>query len=84
MAWQYSVAYLLGEMALIAVALAASRAMTHTTAGAPEARAMCYCIALTAACGAMGGLCLRMALGLIAGGVLAASSIPMLWTLISG
>jgi hypothetical protein len=84
MAWQYSVAYLLGEIALIAIALAAGRGMLHSATGSLEGQAMCYCIAMTAACGAMGGLCLRMAVGLIAGGVFAASSIPMLWTMISG
>ena len=79
---QYSVGYLFVEVALIAVALAAGRALATPVAGV-EGQAVCYCIAMTAGCGAMGGLCLRMALGLIAGGVLAAASLPSLWILIS-
>ena len=80
--WQYSVTYLFGEIALVAVALAAARAVALPEAGGHERQAVCYCVAMTAACGAMGGLCLRMAVGLIAGGVLAAASIPSLWILI--
>jgi hypothetical protein len=83
-AWQYSVAYLLAEMALIAIALAAGRVAHQPAVGSMERQAICYCIAMTAACGALGGICLRMAVGLIAGGVLAASSIPMLWMMVVG
>ena len=79
---QYSVLYLLGEIALIAIALAAGRLMLHPSASWIESQAMCYCIALTAGCGAVGGACLRMAVGLVAGGVIAVASMPMLWVLI--
>jgi hypothetical protein len=48
-----------------------------------ESQAMCFCIAMIAGCGALGGLCLRMAVGLIAGGILAVASIPFLWMVIS-
>jgi hypothetical protein len=81
---QYSVAYLLGEMALIAVALAAGRWMLVAQGSWIESQALCYCVAMTAGCGAAGGLCLRMAMGLVAGGVFAVASMPMLWVLISG
>jgi len=82
---QFSVAYLLGEIALIAIALAALRVALLPSASWIESQAMCcsIAIAMTAGCGAVGGLCLRMAVGLIAGGVLAVASIPMLWVLIS-
>jgi hypothetical protein len=74
---QYSIAYLLGEIALIAMTLAAGRIVLFPSAIWIETQAMCFCIAMTAGCGALGGLCLRMANGLIAGGVLAVASIPL-------
>jgi len=80
---QYSVAYLLGEMALIALALAAGRWMLVAPGSWIESQAMCYCIAMTAGCGALGGACLRMAIGLVAGGVFAVASMPLVWVLIS-
>jgi hypothetical protein len=80
---QFSLAYLLGEIALIAVALAASRLALFPPGIWAEARAVLFCIALIAGCGAVGGLCLRMAVGLIAGGVFAVASIPLLWLVVS-
>jgi hypothetical protein len=80
---QFSLAYLLAEMALIAIALAAGRIALLPTAMGMEAHAALYCISLIAACGAAGGLCLRMVLGLIGGGVFAVSSIPLFCMLIS-
>ena len=80
---QYSLAYLLVEIALIAIALAAGRLLLKPPVSWIETQAMCYCIAMTAGCGAVGGLCLRMAVGLIAGGVFAVASMPMVWMLIT-
>jgi hypothetical protein len=80
---QYSVAYLLGEIALIAIALAAGRWLLYPPTSWIETQAMCYCVAMTAGCGALGGACLRMAVGLIAGGVFSVASMPMVWVLIS-
>jgi hypothetical protein len=80
---QFSLLYLLGEMALIATALAASRWAVAGPAIWLEGRAVLCCIALIAGCGAAGGLCLRMAVGLIAGGIFAVASLPLLWMLIS-
>lgn len=80
---QYSLGYLLGEMALIAIALAAARWAMASHAVWLEGRAVLCCIALIAGGGAVGGLCLRMAVGLIGGGVFAVASIPLLWMLIS-
>jgi hypothetical protein len=80
---QFSLAYLLAEVALVAVALAAGRMAFSATVGWMETQAMLYCISLIATCGALGGLCLRMAVGLVAGGVFAVASIPLLWLLLS-
>lgn len=80
---QFSLAYLLGEIALVAIALAAGRLALFAPPIWMEAQAMLLCIALVATCGALGGLCLRMAVGLIAGGVFAVASIPLLWISIS-
>ena len=80
---QFSLAYLLAEIALIAIALAAGRMAISAAAIWMEAQAVLCCIALIATCGALGGLCLRMAVGLIAGGVVAVASIPLLWLIIS-
>ena len=80
---QFSIAYLLGEIALIAIALAAGRIVLFPSAIWIETQALCFCIAMTAGCGALGGLCLRMAVGLIAGGVFAVASFPLLWMVIS-
>ena len=78
---QFSVAYLLGEMALIAIALGASR-FVFAPFGM-ESQALCFCIAMTAASGAVGGLFLRMSVGLIVGGVFSVAAIPLLWVLIT-
>ena len=80
---QFSLAYLLSEIGLIAIALAAGRMALSPHATWMEVQAVMFCIALVAACGALGGLCLRMAVGLIAGGVFAVASIPLLWLVIS-
>jgi hypothetical protein len=76
---QFSVAYLLAEVALVAVALAFGRFAMSSHAGWMEGHAMCYCIAMAAGCGAVGGAFLRMAVGLVAGGVFAVASIPLVW-----
>ena len=75
---QFSLAYLLAEIALIAIALAAGRVAMSSHATWMEVQAVSFCIFLIAGCGALGGLCLRMAVGLIAGGVFAVASIPLL------
>jgi hypothetical protein len=80
---QFSLAYLLAETALFAVALAAGRLAFFPTATWLEGQTGMFCIALIAGCGALGGLCLRMAVGLIAGGVFAVASIPLLWLVIA-
>jgi hypothetical protein len=80
---QFSLAYLLAEIGLIAIALAAGRVALFPHAIWMEAQAVLFCIALTAGCGALGGLCFRMAVGLIAGGVFAVASIPLLWVVIT-
>jgi hypothetical protein len=80
---QFSLAYLLSEMALIAIALAAARLACIPLDGLPEVRAGVFCVALVAGFGAAGGLCLRMAVGLVAGSVLAVASIPLVVLLIS-
>ena len=80
---QFSLAYLLAEVALIAVAMAAGRMALSASAIWMEAQAGLYCISLVATCGALGGLFLRMAVGLIAGGIFAVASIPLLWLVIS-
>jgi hypothetical protein len=80
---QFSLAYVLAEIALIAIALASGRlALSHSGVWI-EAQAALSCLAFIAGCGALGGLCLRMAMGLIAGGVFAVASIPLLWLVIS-
>ena len=81
--WQYSLLYLLGEVALIAAALGAGRLALFPPADLAPPAPVCFCIALTAGCGALGGLCLRMAPGLVAGGVLAVSSIPLVCQLLA-
>ena len=80
---QFSLAYLLAEIALIAIALAAGRIALLPTALGMEAHAGLYCVSLIAGCGAAGGLCLRMVPGLIGGGVVAVSSIPLICLAIS-
>ena len=80
---QFTLAYLLGEVALIAIALAAARLTYIPLNGLPELRAGVFCVALVASFGAAGGLCLRMAVGLVAGSVLAVASIPLVVLLIS-
>jgi hypothetical protein len=74
---QFSIAYLLAEVALVAVALAFGRIAVAPSASWLESQAMCYCIALAAGCGAIGGAFLRMAVGLVGGGVFAVASIPL-------
>jgi len=80
---QFSLAYLLAEIALVAVALAASRVALHPAVALIEAKTILTCIAFTATCGALGGLCFRMAVGLVAGGIFSVSSIPLLWLLLA-
>jgi hypothetical protein len=80
---QFSLAYLLAEVALVAIALAAGRLSVFPTPMVMEARAVFFCVMLVAGCGAVGGLVLRMAVGLIAGGIFAVASIPLVWLLLS-
>jgi len=80
---QFSLAYLLAEIGLIAIALAAGRFASLAQPIWMEAQALSYCVMVIAAFGALGGLCFRMAVGLIAGGVFAVSSIPLLWLFIT-
>jgi hypothetical protein len=80
---QFSLAYLLAEVALIAIALAAGRVAWHQSVAVIEAKAILTCIAVTAGSGALGGLCFRMAVGLVAGGIFSVSSIPLVWLLLS-
>lgn len=80
---QYSIGYLLTEIALIAVALGASRLAFAPAWLGIESQALCFCIATTAACGALGGIFLRMAVGLIVGGVFSVASLPLLWMLLT-
>jgi hypothetical protein len=80
---QFSLAYLLAEIALIAIALAAARVALLLGVGWIEVRAVLFCVALTAGCGALGGLCFRMTVGLIGGGIFSVSSIPLLWIALS-
>ena len=75
---QFSLSYVMGEVALIAVACAAGRIAMYAPADWVETQTVCICIAVTASCGAIGGTCLRMAMGLVAGGVFATASIPFL------
>jgi hypothetical protein len=74
---QFSLAYLLSEIALVAVALAAGRVAIDLATGWLELRAVLFCVATTAACGAAGGLFFRMAMGLIGGGIFSVLSIPL-------
>jgi hypothetical protein len=79
---QFTIAYLLVEVALVATALSAGRlAFAHAMVWI-ELQTLCLCIAATASCGALGGLCSRMTLGLIAGSVLSVAAIPSLCLLI--
>jgi hypothetical protein len=80
---QYSLAYLLAEIALIAIALAAARIAIVLGTGSIELRAILFCVATTAGCGAAGGLFFRMAVGLIGGGIFSVSSIPLVWLALS-
>jgi hypothetical protein len=80
---QFSLAYLLAEMALIAIALAAARVAVLSSATWLEVRAVLSCIALTAGCGAVGGLFFRMSVGLVGGGIFSVASIPLLWLALS-
>jgi hypothetical protein len=80
---QYSLAYLLTEIALIAIALAAARVALVLGTGWIELRAVLFCVATTAGCGAAGGLFFRMAVGLIGGGIFSVSSIPLVWLALS-
>jgi hypothetical protein len=75
---QFSLAYLLGEIALIGIALAAMRLALLLGVGWTEVKAVLFCVAFTAGCGAAGGMCFRMALGLVGGGIFSVSSIPLL------
>ena len=80
---QFSLAYLLCEVSLIGIALAAGRLALHPPAIWMEVQATLFCIALVAGCGALGGACMRMTVGLIAGGVFAVACIPLIWLVIS-
>jgi hypothetical protein len=80
---QFSLAYLLAEIALIAIALAAARLVLLPAITWLELRAVLSCVALTAGCGALGGLFFRMTVGLIGGGVFSVASIPLLWLAMS-
>src|SRR5262245_26849147 len=80
---QFSLAYLLSEIALIAVALAASRLAFFPYVVSLEGQAGMFCVAVIAGCGAAGGLCMRMVVGLIAGGIFAVASVPLVWLVIS-
>jgi hypothetical protein len=80
---QFSLAYLLAEVALVAIALATARLALFPTSIVLEARAILFCVMLVAGCGALGGLCLRMTVGLIAGGIFSVASIPLVWLLLS-
>lgn len=79
---QFTLLYLLSEVALIALALASGRIACFETKGLLEWQAGMSCLTMVAACGALGGMCLRMSLGLVAGGVFAVASLPLLVVLI--
>jgi hypothetical protein len=83
LASQFSLAYLLAEVALVAIALAAARLALFPPTIVMEVRAVLFCVMLVAGCGAVGGVVLRMAVGLIAGGIFAVASIPLVWLLLS-
>ena len=80
---QFTLAFLLSEITLIATALAALRLALGPPALWLEAQAVLWCVTLIAACGALGGVCLRMIVGLIAGGVFAVAALPLLWLVLS-
>ena len=65
---QFSLAYVMVEIALIAIAFGAVRLAMYFPMHWIEAQTACFCFAVTASCGAVGGICLRMAMGLVAGG----------------
>ena len=73
---QFTLAYLLLEMALVATAISAARFVLSGIAGGIELQTLSMCLATTATCGALGGLCFRMTLGLIAGSVLSLAAVP--------
>ena len=75
---QFTLTYLFAETALIAVAIAAARLALLGSGSGIELQTLNMCLAATAACGALGGLCLRMALGLIAGSILSLTAVPSL------
>jgi hypothetical protein len=77
MSRQFSLGYALVEVALCAIALAAGRVVIAPAFAAAELQTLCLCVFATATFGALGGLCLRMALGLIAGSVLSVAAIPL-------
>ena len=79
---QFTLLYLLSEVALIALALASWRIACIDTSGLLEWQAGMSCLAVVASCGALGGICLRMSVGLVAGGVFAVASLPLLVVLI--
>jgi hypothetical protein len=74
---QFTLAYLLCEVGLVAIALAAGRVAYVEPANLVELKAVLCCLSLVALSGALGGLCLRMALGLVAGGIFAVASMPV-------
>jgi hypothetical protein len=80
---QFSLAYLLAEIALIAVALAAARVALLPAVTWLEVRAILSCVALTAGSGALGGVFFRMTIGLVGGGIFSVASIPLLWLALS-
>jgi hypothetical protein len=80
---QFTLAYLLCEVGLIALALATGRMACDGAGVLLELQTGLFCVAMVASCGALGGLCLRMAAGLVAGGVFAVASIPLFVLLIS-
>jgi hypothetical protein len=75
---QYSLNYLLGEIALVALALGCWRVLLIPGRLPIEYQALCFLIALVSLCGAVGGLFLGMAVGLVVGSVLAVASVPFL------
>lgn len=81
---QFSLTYLLGEIALIAIALGFGRLSVLPSALGIETEAFCFLVTLVAGCGALGGLFLRMAVGLIVGSVLAVATVPLLLLAIHG
>ena len=80
LAHQFSLSYLLCEVALLAIALGCGRALCSPSLLAIETEALCFLVALVAGCGALGGLFLRMSVGLIVGSVLAVACVPLIVT----